>query len=122
MTYPVTVIICLVGIISALYSLLMYRKKLGTWINLFLVFFMIDTALFLFSETQKNYGVFLSLEPVVNISFWVFFALWFIALMKGSLRRTWESVTGRKLLIFCGVGMLISIVLIAIGFFLEKFG
>lgn len=122
MTYPVTVIICLVGIISALYSLLMYRKNLGTWINLFLVFFMIDTALFLFSETQKNYGVFLSLEPVVNISFWVFFALWFIALMKGSLRRTWESVTGRKLLIFCGVGMLISIVLIAIGFFLEKFG
>lgn len=121
MAYPVALMICLVGIISALYSLLMYRKNLGTWINLFLVFFMIDTALFLFSETQKNYGIFLSLKPLVNISLWAFFALWFIALMKGSLRRTWESVTGRKLLIFCGVGMLISIVLLATSLFLKKF-
>lgn len=119
---PATMIVFLAGIIISVYCLLRYRKNLDIWTTLFFVFLLIDSMLFLFGEALEANNTFLFVKPTIDILSCIFFVFWFVILTKLGFKNTWESKTGRKLIIISGIFILISIALIAISFFLKKFG
>ena len=119
MTYPLVIITFLIGFISALYSFVVYHKKLDLMTNLFLFFFMIDLALFFLSKTLKIFSIYLYFVSLVDILSYIFLFFWFIPLIKVGLRKTWKNTTTRKWILLCGILLAFSIFLLIIFFMLK---
>lgn len=113
-SYLAYVIIILVCIMSLLYSLIRYYKRLNIWTILFSIFLTIDYTLVLFSKTIQEYNICLSLKPAVDISIIISSMLWFITIMKVGLKNAWETKFGRTILIVCGAFLLFSFVALLI--------
>ena len=106
--YPIIALLAFGALILFTKGLFKGHKKYSRLINLFLFLSIIETLLYLTSKTMKEFDIFLWMIPTIHTLLFIFFALWFIILMKEGIPRAWRNKDMKTVIIICGVFMSVS--------------
>ncbi len=121
-SYPVDATVLLLMIAGFLYCLIRYRNYRvrnlylfrDIWVKLILYFGMISTLLFLVDRTIKEFQIFMFAERIVNILSIISFILFLAFIIKAGLPKVLRNQFLRKLLLACGILILICIIVVVV--------
>ena len=125
--YPVYATVLLLVFAGFLYSLIRYRNYRvrniyvfrNIWIRLIFYVGMISSLLLLLYRTIKEFKIFLFAEQTVNVLFIISFLLFIALILKAGLPKALRNPISRRLLLACGIIMLVGVIVFVVSTLLE---